>query len=34
MLIEQRSIAGTGSSFVRSDAAATDLLVHKLEYMG
>lgn len=34
MLIEQRSIADTDSSFVRSDAATTDLLVFKLEYMG
>ncbi len=34
MLIEQRSIAGTGSSFVHSDAAAMDLLANKLEYMG
>jgi hypothetical protein len=34
MLIEQRSIAGTGSPFVPSDAAATDLLVFKHEYMG
>lgn len=34
MLIEQRSIAGRSSSFVRSDAAATDLLVLKHEYMG